>query len=320
MDDKTVVLNASLVDYDGKVDYNQIASDVVIYDETPEDKILERVDGFTIVVTKEMKVAGDIIRQFPDSVKMICEAGTGYNNIDLDAARDKGIMVCNIPAYSSERVAHTAILLMLSLASSLQKQIRMLAQGNHDNFHKHLMVDHVEVNAKTLGVIGYGNIARQIIKVAQAMDMKILVATRTARDDVDGIHFTTNDEVFEKSDFISLNCPLNESTRHLINSETLAMMKPSAYLINTARGPLIDEKALIQALNDGVIAGAGLDVQEVEPLDDASPLYTMDNVIITPHMGWRGLETRQRLVSMIGDNIRAFASGRPINRVDEVRA
>ena len=320
MDDKTVVLNASLVDYDGKVDYNQIASDVVIYDETPEDKILERVDGFTIVVTKEMKVAGDVIRQFPDSVKMICEAGTGYNNIDLDAARDKGIMVCNIPAYSSERVAHTAILLMLSLASSLQKQIRMLAQGNHDNFHKHLMVDHVEVNAKTLGVIGYGNIARQIIKVAQAMDMKILVATRTARDDVDGIHFTTNDEVFEKSDFISLNCPLNESTRHMINSETLAMMKPSAYLINTARGALIDEKALIQALNDGVIAGAGLDVQEVEPLDDASPLYTMDNVIITPHMGWRGLETRQRLVSMIGDNIRAFASGRPINRVDEVRA
>ena len=320
MDDKTVVLNASLVDYDGKVDYNQIASDVAIYDETPEDKILERVDGFTIVVTKEMKVAGDIIRQFPDSVKMICEAGTGYNNIDLDAARDKGIMVCNIPAYSSERVAHTAILLMLSLASSLQKQIRMLAQGNHDNFHKHLMVDHVEVNAKTLGVIGYGNIARQIIKVAQAMDMKILVATRTARDDVDGIHFTTNDEVFEKSDFISLNCPLNESTRHMINGETLAMMKPSAYLINTARGALIDEKALIQALNDGVIAGAGLDVQEVEPLDDASPLYTMDNVIITPHMGWRGLETRQRLVSMIGDNIRAFASGRPINRVDEVRA
>jgi glycerate dehydrogenase len=209
---------------------------------------------------------------------------------------------------------------MLSLASSLQKQIRMLAQGNHDNFHKHLMVDHVEVNAKTLGVIGYGNIARQIIKVAQAMDMKILVATRTARDDVDGIHFTTNDEVFEKSDFISLNCPLNESTRHMINGETLAMMKPSAYLINTARGALIDEKALIQALNDGVIAGAGLDGQEVEPLDDASPLYTMDNVIITPHMGWRGLETRQRLVSMIGDNIRAFASGRPINRVDEVQA
>ena len=149
--------------------------------------------------------------------------------------------------------------------------------------------------------------------------MNILVGTRSPRDDVDGIHFTTNEEVFAKSDFISLNCPLNDSTRHMINSETLATMKPTAYLINTARGGLVDEDALIEALTDGVIAGAGLDVQEVEPLDDASPLYTMDNVIITPHMGWRGLETRQRLVSMIGDNIRAFASGNPINRVDEAK-
>jgi glycerate dehydrogenase len=316
MDDKTVVLNAGLVDYDGRIDYTGVASEVVVYDETAEDEILERVDGFTIVVTKEMQVSGDIIRRFPASVKMICEAGTGYNNIDLEAAREKGIIVCNIPAYSSERVAHTAILMILSLASSLQKQIRMLAEGNHDNFHKHLMVDHVEVNGKTLGVIGYGNIALKIIKVAQALGMNILVSTITDEKDVDGIHFTTKDEVFEKSDFISLNCPLNASTRHLINRQTLAMMKPTAYVINTARGALIDEKELIEALKEGVIAGAGLDVQEEEPLDDASPLYTMDNVIVTPHMGWRGLETRQRLVSMIGDNIRAFTEGNPINRVD----
>ncbi|EJF40616.1 MAG: NAD(P)-dependent oxidoreductase [Clostridium sp.] len=316
MNDKTVVLNAGLVNYDGNVDYSKIASEVVIYDETSEDKILERVNGFTIVVTKEMKVTGDIIRKFPDSVKMICEAGTGYNNIDLDAVREKGIILCNIPAYSSERVAHTAILMILNLASSMQKQIRMLSEGNHDNFHKHLMVDHVEVNGKTLGVIGYGNIAKEIIKVAQALGMKILVTTRTPRADVENIHFTTNEEVFMQSDFISLNCPLNESTRHMINKETLAMMKPTAYLVNTARGALVDEKALIDALQNNVIAGAGLDVQEVEPLDDASPLYTMDNVIITPHMGWRGLETRQRLVSLIQDNIRAFSKGQPINRVD----
>jgi len=316
MNDKTVVLNASLVNYDGNVDYSQIASEVAIYDETSEDKILERVDGFTIVVTKEMKVTGDIIRKFPHSVKMICEAGTGYNNIDLDAVREKGIILCNIPAYSSERVAHTAILMILNLASSMQKQIRMLSEGNHDNFHKHLMVDHVELNGKTLGVIGYGNIAKEIIKVAQAMGMKILASTRTPRADVDNIHFTTNEEVLTQSDFISLNCPLNESTRHMINKETLAMMKPTAYLVNTARGALIDEKALIEALQNNVIAGAGLDVQEAEPLDDTSPLYSMDNVIITPHMGWRGLETRQRLVSLIQGNIRAFSDGQPINRVD----
>jgi glycerate dehydrogenase len=316
MDDRTVVLNADLVNYDGKVDYSRIASEVVVYDETPEDEILERVEGFTVVVTKEMKVGGDVIRRFPDSVRMICEAGTGYNNLDLAAAREKGIVVCNIPAYSSERVAHTAILLILSLASSLQKQIRMLAEGDHDNFHRHLMVDHVEVNGKTLGVIGYGNIAQEIIKVAQALGMNILVGTRTPREDVYGVHFTTNEEVFADSDFLSLNCPLTASTRHMINARTLATMKPTAYVVNTARGALIDEAALIQALDQGVIAGAGLDVQEVEPLDDASPLYTMDNVIITPHMGWRGLETRRRLVSMVGDNIRAFAAGHPINRVD----
>lgn len=315
MNDKTVVLNAGLVNYDGKVDYSQIASDVVIHDDTSEDQILARVAGFNIIVTKEMKVGGDIIRRFPDSVKLICEAGTGYNNIDLDAARERGIAVCNVPAYSSARVAHTAILLILSLASSMQKQIRMLSQGDRRNFHEHLMVDHVEVNGKTLGVVGYGNIAREIITVARALGMNILVATRRARTDVDGIHFTTNDEVFERSDFISLNCPLNAATKHMINRQTLAMMKPTAYVINTARGALIDEAALIEALRTGVIAGAGLDVQEVEPLDDASPLFTMDNVIITPHMGWRGLETRQRLVAMVGDNIRAFSEGHPINRV-----
>lgn len=315
MDDKTVVLNAGLVNYDGKVDYSQVASDVTVYDETPTDAILDRVEGAAIVVTKEMPVPGDIIRRFPASVRMICEAGTGYNNLDVDAAREMNITVCNIPDYSSQRVAHTGILLILSLASSMQKQIRMLAEGNHDNFHKHLMVDHVEVNGKTLGVIGYGHIAQRMIRVAQALDMDVIAATRTPRQDAGGVHFTTNEEVFAKSDFISLNCPLTDATRHLINRDTLAMMKPSAYVINTARGALIDEQALIEALREGVIAGAGLDVQEVEPLDDASPLYTMDNVIITPHMGWRGLETRRRLVSMIGDNIRAFVAGSPINRV-----
>jgi len=312
---RTVVLNAALVNYDGLAGYDRIADEVVIYDETPEELILERVAGFDVVVTKEMRVSGEVIRQFPDSVKMICEAGTGYNNLDLEAAREKGIAVCNIPAYSSERVAHTAILLILSLASSLQKQIRMLADGNHDNFHRHLMVDHVEINGKTLGVIGYGNIARQMIAVARALGMQVIVATRTPREDTDGVHFTTQEELFRRSDFLSLNCPLNEQTRHLVNAHTLALMKPSAYVINTARGPLIDEQALIEAIRDGVVAGAGLDVQENEPLDDSSPLYSMDTVIITPHMGWRGLETRQRLVSMVGDNIRAFAAGSPINRV-----
>lgn len=316
MNDKTVVLNAGLVNYDGNVDYSSIASDVIIYDETPEDLILERVQDATVVVTKEMKVPGEIIRQFPDSVKMICEAGTGYNNIDLDAVREKGIMLCNIPAYSSERVAHTGIMMMMNLASEMQKQIRMLAEGNHDNFHKHLMVKHVELNGKTLGLIGYGNIAKEMSKVAQALGMRVIVSTRTPREDCEGVHFTDFDTVLRESDFLSLNCPLNETTRHMIDKAALDKMKPSAYIINTARGALIDEEALIRALQGGVIAGVGLDVQEVEPLDENSPLFTMDSVIITPHMGWRGLETRRRLIDLLRENIKAFAKGQPINRVD----
>lgn len=316
MNDKTVVLNAGLVNYDGNVDYSSIASDVIIYDETPEDLILERVQDATVVVTKEMKMPGEIIRQFPDSVKMICEAGTGYNNIDLDAVREKGIMLCNIPAYSSERVAHTGIMMMMNLASEMQKQIRMLAEGNHDNFHKHLMVKHVELNGKTLGLIGYGNIAKEMSKVAQALGMRVIVSTRTPREDCEGVHFTDFDTVLRESDFLSLNCPLNETTRHMINKAALDKMKSSAYIINTARGALIDEEALIRALQGGVIAGAGLDVQEVEPLDENSPLFTMDSVIITPHMGWRGLETRRRLIDLLRENIKAFAKGQPINRVD----
>lgn len=316
--DRTVVLNAQLVNYDGNIDYSIIASEVVLYDETPEEEILKRIDGFSIVVTKEMKVSGDIIRQFPDSVKMICEAGTGYNNIDMEAVREKGIVLCNIPAYSSERVAHTAICFILNLASSMQKQIRMLAESNYDNFEKHLMVDHVEVNGKTLGVVGYGNIGREVVKVAKALGMDVLVSTRTPRADEDGIRFVEFSELLSQSDFISLNCPLNDATRHMMNRETLAMMKPSAFLINTARGPLVDEQALVEALGNGVIAGAGLDVQEVEPLDRDSPLFGLDNVIVTPHMGWRGLETRRRLVSIVRDNIEAFTKGEPINRVDQL--
>ena len=315
MNDKTVVLNGSVINYDGNIDYQSIASDVIVYDTSKEDEIIERVQGCNIVVTKEMPLRKEIIEAFPSSVKLICEAGTGYNNIDLQAAKQKGIKVCNIPAYSSARVAHTVIMLLLNLASSMQKQIRMLERNDHRNFQDHLLVDHVEVNDKTLGIIGYGNIGKEVIKVAKALGMKIVVSTRTPRVDQDGIHFTTIEEVLKQSDYVSLHCPLNEQTKHLINKKTLSLMKSSAYIINTARGALINESDLIEAIKDGVIAGAGLDVQEVEPLDDFSPLYQMENVIVTPHIGWRGLETRQRLVSMVKDNIECFVSGNEKNVV-----
>lgn len=315
MNKKTVVLNAAKMNFDGNLDFSILSDDVTVYDDTTAGELLERIQGAGVVVTKEMPVSGDMIHQFPDSVKIICEAGTGYNNIDLEAAREKGIVVCNVPSYSSERVAHTAIMLILNLSSTMQTQIKMLANGNRDNFTKNLQVPHVEVNGKTLGIIGAGNIGRSVIKIAKALDMDILVYTRTPREDADGIRYVDLETLLKNSDYVSLHCPLTPQTRHIINKETLSMMKPSAFLINTSRGALVDEPALIEALQNGVIAGAGLDVQETEPPAEDNPLYTLDNVILTPHMGWKGLETRQRLVSILDGNIKAFFAGNPRNVV-----
>ena len=217
MNDKCVVLNAKKMNFDGKLDFSVLSSDVTVYDDTTEQQLSERIQGADIIVTKEMSVSAEMIQKFPESVKLICEAGTGYNNIDLEATRKKGITVCNIPAYSTERVAHTAIMMILNLSSAMQVQMKMLACGNHDNFTRNLQVPHVEVNGKTLGVIGAGHIGRKVIQIAQALDMNILVYTRTPREDEKGIRYVSLEELLRNSDYVSMHCPLTESTKHMIN-------------------------------------------------------------------------------------------------------
>ena len=317
MSERVVVVNASKMNYDHALDFSVLSSDVQVYDDSTNEELIERIQGARVVVTKELPVGADLISQFPDTVKLIVEAGTGYNNIDLNVAKERGITVCNIPAYSTERVAHTVIMMILNFASTMQKQIGMLAKGDRSNFTKYLQVSHTEVNGKTLGVVGAGHIGMEVIKVAKALGMNILVHTRTPKADGDGIRYVSLDELLENSDYITLHCPLNEQTKYMINKETISKMKPSAVIVNTGRGPLINEADLCEALVAKRIAGAGLDVQEVEPPAEDSPLYTLDNVIITPHMGWKGLETRQRLVGIIRDNVQAFFKGEPINVVSK---
>ena len=315
MNQKVVVLNAAKMNYDGRLDFSNLSPEIVVYDDTQPSEFFERIEGAAAIVTKEMPVSAEMIAQFPDSVKLICEAGTGYNNIAIGAARERGITVCNVPAYSSHRVAHTAIMLMLNLSSTMQTQIAMLAKGDRSNFTEYLKVPHVELNGKTLGVIGAGNIGQQVIRVAQAMDMKILAYSRTPKD-LDGVTFVSLETLLKESDYVSLHCPLSDSTRHLINEQTLSLMKPTAFLINTSRGALIDEPALIRVLQEGKIAGAGLDVQETEPPAQDNPLYTLENVVLTPHMGWKGQETRQRMVDIVAADIQGFFAGTPVNVVN----
>ena len=317
MSERVVVVNASKMNYDQALDFSVLSSDVQVYDDSTNAELIERIQGARVVVTKELPVGADLLSQFPDTVKLIVEAGTGYNNIDLNAAKERGITVCNIPAYSTERVAHTVIMMILNFASTMQKQIGMLAKGDRSNFTKYLQVSHTEVNGKTLGVVGAGHIGMEVIKVAKALGMNILVHTRTPKADGDGIRYVSLDELLDNSDYITLHCPLNEQTKYMINKEAISKMKTSAVIVNTGRGPLINEADLCEALAAKRIAGAGLDVQEVEPPAEDSPLYTLDNVIITPHMGWKGLETRQRLVGIIRDNVQAFFKGEPINVVSK---
>lgn len=317
MNQRVVVLNGDKMNYDGKLDFSVLSPDTVVYDDSKGDEIVERIDGAAAVITKEMPVPAEIIQQFPDSVKLIVEAGTGYNNIDIQAAKDKGITVCNIPAYSTQRVAHTAVMLLLNLASSMRVQMAMLTKGDRRNFTNHLLVPHGEVNGKVLGIIGAGHIGREVMKIAIALGMEIVVYTRTPRPDEDHITYTDLETVLKTCDYLSIHCPLTEKTRHLIDRDAIAMMKPSACIINTARGAIIDETALIEALQQHRLAGAGLDVQEVEPPVADSPLYTMEHVILTPHMGWKGLETRQRLVQIIAEDVRHFFDGDPVNVVSQ---
>jgi glycerate dehydrogenase len=316
---KAVFLNAAKLDFDGRLDFSPVTGLTAFtrFEASAEAEILPRVQGHDIVITKELPVGRALIRAFPDSVRLMVEAGTGYNNLDTAAAKERGITVCNIPGYSSEAVAQLTIALLLNLSSSLHLQQRMLCEKNHDNFTKHLGVHHSEVLGKTLGIIGGGAIGRQVAKVALALGMQVLVCDPSPKAGEDpALQIVGLEELLERSDFVTLHCPLTPDTRHLINRDTLKRMKPSAFLINCARGPIIQEADLIEALQRGTIAGAGLDVQEVEPPASDSPLYELPNVILTPHIGWKPLEARQRLISILADNIQGFLEGQPVNAVN----
>ena len=246
-------------------------------------------------------------------LKLITILATGYNVVDIDAARKLGITVCNVPYYSTNSVAQLTFAFILEFANKLSLHTQSVARGDWQNcadFAYTLDTLH-ELNGKTLGIIGYGSIGRKVAQIGKAFGMNILVSTRTP---VDGC--VSKEEVFENADFITLHCPLNEGSKLMINEKSLSMFKPTAYLINTARGGLIDEKALANALNQGKIAGAGLDVLTCEPPKADNPLIHAKNCIITPHMAWASVEARVRLLHATEDNVRAFLQNSPINKVN----
>ena len=316
---KAVFLNYAKVDYDNKLDCNKLnkAAEITLFEKSAPEEICKKAEGSHILITKELPMGKEINKNLPSTVELICEAGTGYNNIDIEAATKKNITVCNIPAYSSRAVAQLTFTFILSLSSSLTAQQNLLTEKRYDNFTKYMALNHSEVAGKTLGVIGAGKIAGEVIKTAVFFGMKVLVYSRTPKVfQEENVSFVSLTELLTNSDFVTIHCPLNEDTRYLIDQEKLALMKPSAYLINTSRGAIIKEKDLVEVLKNRVIAGAALDVLEQEPGTPDNPLFQLSNCILTPHIGWQCIETRQRLIDMLADNIQAFLEGKPINKVN----
>lgn len=305
----------------GDLDWSPVErlGDVTLFDRTPADKIVERAADADIVLTNKVPFSADTLRQLP-RLRFICVLATGYNIIDTEAAARQGVVVANIPAYSTMSVAQMAFAHILNITNHVASYAREVADGKWTNCPDFCFWDSAltELAGKTMGIVGLGNTGMATARIAVAMGMKVVAMTSKSADTLpEGITPAPLDDVLASADVVSLHCPLTPSTRHLINAASIAKMKPSAILINTGRGPLIDEQAVADALNGGRLAAFGADVLSQEPPRGDNPLLSARNCFLTPHIAWATLEARTRLMSTATENVRQFIAGEPVaNRVN----
>lgn len=305
----------------GDLDWSPVErlGDVTLFDRTPADKIVERAADADIVLTNKVPFSADTLRQLP-RLRFICVLATGYNIIDTEAAARQGVVVANIPAYSTMSVAQMAFAHILNITNHVASYAREVADGKWTNCPDFCFWDSAltELAGKTMGIAGLGNTGMATARIAVAMGMKVVAMTSKSADTLpEGITPAPLDDVLASADVVSLHCPLTPSTRHLINAASIAKMKPSAILINTGRGPLVDEQAVADALNGGRLAAFGADVLSQEPPRGDNPLLSARNCFLTPHIAWATLEARTRLMSTATENVRQFIAGEPVaNRVN----
>lgn len=305
----------------GDLDWSPVErlGDVTLFDRTPADKIVERAADADIVLTNKVPFNADTLRQLP-RLRFICVLATGYNIIDTEAAARQGVVVANIPAYSTMSVAQMAFAHILNITNHVASYAREVADGKWTNCPDFCFWDSAltELAGKTMGIVGLGNTGMATARIAIAMGMKVVALTSKSADTLpEGITPAPLDDVLASADVVSLHCPLTPSTRHLINAASIAKMKPSAILINTGRGPLVDEQAVADALNGGRLAAFGADVLSQEPPRGDNPLLSARNCFLTPHIAWATLEARTRLMSTATENVRQFIAGEPVaNRVN----
>ncbi len=288
-----------------------------IFDRTPPDQVETRAAGAGVVLTNKTVLSRDCLGRLP-ALRYIGVLATGTNIVDLAAARERGVPVTNVPAYGTRSVAQATFALLLELAHQTGHHAQTVRAGRWSKCEDWCYWDAplLELDGRTMGLIGFGRIGRAVAEVAHAFGMKVIAHTPSLRNAPAFVRAVELDEIFRASDVVSLHCPLTPSTRHLINAERLRLMKPSALLLNTSRGPLVDEAALAEALNSGLIAGAGLDVLSVEPPPATNPLLQAKNVVITPHNAWGTQAARARLLRVAVANVRAFLAGQSVNVVN----
>ncbi len=301
----------------GDVDLSPLEcfGEVEYYDLLSKEEIKKVLVGADAVVCNKARLDREIIEG--SSLKFIGLFATGYNNIDTVAASEKGIVVCNVPGYSTDSVAQLTASLMLELAGNTSAYARSVAAGDwkRSKQFSYFFAPISEIKGKTLGIYGLGTIGQAVARIALAFGMKVIAYSRTPKQ-IENILEVDQETLFRESDFLSFHCPLNAESALVVNAETLALMKPTAYLINTARGGIIDENALATALEKEQIAGAALDVLTEEPMSENCVLFGAKNCIITPHIAWAAYETRVRLIELVAKNLEAFVNGAPINVVN----
>lgn len=322
---KVVVLDGYTLN-PGDLDWSEFEEicDLAVYDRTiceagRTDEIIRRAEEAEAVFTNKTQLSAETLAALP-KLKFVGVLATGYNVVDIEAAKKLGIIVTNIPAYSTNAVAQMAIALLLELCHHVGEHNEAVKRGEWTRnpdfcFWKYPLV---ELAGKTLGIIGLGRIGQVTAGIAQALGMKVLAAANKVKKELESetLQYAELEELFAKADVISLHCPLIESTRGIINKESIAKMKTGVMIVNTSRGPLIIEEDLANALNSGKVGGAAVDVVSIEPVKADNPLLTAKNCIITPHIAWAPLECRRRLMSIAADNLRQYIAGHPVNVVN----
>lgn len=297
----------------------EVLGDFVRYERTEPADVIERAAGAEVILTNKTVLSREIIFAL-DGLRYIGVLATGYNVVDVDAAKERGVVVANVPAYSTASVAQTVFAHILAHTQHVGDHDRAVHQDRWSNCVDFCYWDYplIELADLTMGIVGFGQIGRATAKIANAFGMKVIAHNRSAvKDAPEDVEMVEIERVFGESDIVSIHCPLTDETDKLVGERLISLMKSDAILINTSRGGIIDEQALADALNEGRIAGAGLDVLSTEPPSAGNPLLSAKNCTITPHIAWATKAARQRCLKAVADNIAAFAAGKPINIVNK---